>query len=1121
MRILMTLCMMATVVSWAYPDDWWNTDWQYRHRIHLNASILDDDLSGVPLHVELMGDLAPGANATKDGRDVRAVDTEGQLLPVEVVQWTPERGEVHIKAPRIVAGKGGQYVDLYYGNPQAEAVTGAVWDDAYRFVLHFQGNLADATGHDQVVTSNGVAPVSGHAAVFTSDPSHFEVAPALLEGLGDTITLAVRFRAKENPPLQTLVSGMDAEGKNWFNFGLKLPGIVHTNAVSQGKTAPELNVAGITPDTPHAAVVRYDAKNRTRTIAVDGVIIQQDSALPGSLPITAMRLGRGVLHFEPWQFLGQLEEVRLADVARSNAWMLVESATLSDGGLFSVVGARQERGAPLPPPRPAALVEPEEGLMWRRRAPITLTWRPAAGAENYAVLLYAAPDAARPSEEFDAGNSTRFTLPESIRKESVYWTVVAKSSTGATESPERRRLDFYDWSETMLIPPDMKATPALSPVKDFASKLSGYLQARVSKVVDNWFLEVPESSPAILQVFRDRDKRPVREPLVPWAGEFAGKFLTSAQLTWRVERDPRLKQAIDEFVRELIACQDEYGYLGPFPAESRLTGGNWDVWGHYHCMLGLLLYYEDTGYEPALAACRKMADLLFETFGSGGPSLTCDGGQGQMNMAVCHGLLLLYRKTGEPRYLDLANYIVHEAWNEPNAGQYLTSALAGKEVWEFPAHRWEALHDYQALPQLYWLTGNEDYRKAFEHIWWSIAKGDRHNTGGFSSGEGCTGSPYNLGAIETCCTVAWIALSVDMLRLTGDPRVADELEWSTLNSALGALPFSGRACAYNVPMDGTRTFGVELPWQAPKAGPDLNCCSVNAPRPLGMLSEWALMQAEDGLALNYYGPGTLAASLHSGNRIRFEQVTDYPVRPTVRIRLSLDTPEQFALKIRIPRWSATTTVDVNGVATDECVPGTYQVLDRTWNTGDDILVTFDFATRIWAGEQEAAGTVSVYRGPLLFAYDARFNDLNPDELPKIDPSDITLTDLPHEGALAPWVLATLTSNGASFTVCDLASAGQTGNHYRSWLPADKLPPSPFHLEKGAGATLKWSARAGAERWKVSIATDRAFTQPMVMETKEPEVTPKLEPGRYYWTVTAINAHGQTDAANGPWELVIQ
>ena len=116
-----------------------------------------------------------------------------------------------------------------------------------------------------------------------------------------------------------------------------------------------------------------------------------------------------------------------------------------------------------------------------------------------------------------------------------------------------------------------------------------------------------------------------------------------------------------------------------------------------------------------------------------------------------------------------------------------------------------SLHPIQALAELYFITGQDRYREAFEHIWWSIVEWDRHNNGGFSSGEQAQGDPYHPGAIETCCTVAWMALSVDMLRLTGDSLVADELELSLLNSGLGMMNPTGRWVSYNTPMDGIRT----------------------------------------------------------------------------------------------------------------------------------------------------------------------------------------------------------------------------------------------------------------------------------------------------------------------------
>src|SRR6266498_4665536 len=197
--------------------------------------------------------------------------------------------------------------------------------------------------------------------------------------------------------------------------------------------------------------------------------------------------------------------------------------------------------------------------------------------------------------------------------------------------------------------------------------------------------------------------------------------------------------------------------------------------------------------------------------------------------------------------------------------------------------------------------------------WWSIVKLDRHNNGGFSSGEQAQGNPYHQGAIETCCTIAWIALSVEMLRLTAHSIVADELELSTLNSVLGLHSPNGRWVTYNTPMDRTRKASAhDIVFQARAGSPELNCCSVNGARGLGMIGDWALMASGGGLLLNWYGPSTMTARLASGTAVKFTQETDYPRENQVRLKLASGQPVKFALKLRIPHWSRTTRVKLNG-----------------------------------------------------------------------------------------------------------------------------------------------------------------------------------------------------------------
>jgi len=591
-------------------------------------------------------------------------------------------------------------------------------------------------------------------------------------------------------------------------------------------------------------------------------------------------------------------------------------------------------------------------------------------------------------------------------------------------------------------------SPALAPAAGARFKFDGFIGERLKANEEQWLLTAPFANPAMIEMFRDRDRTPHRD-LLPWSGEFVGKYLTAAVLNWRITQSRSLKRVIDTVVADFIATQSPEGYLGPFPKEQRLSVG-WDLWGHYHAFIGLLLYHDSTGDERALAAARKAADFICDMFPETRPEpAERDGkrvvsvGSEEMNEAIIHGMLLLYERTGEPRYFDMARR-VEQDWETPPSGDYVRTALEGKPFYQTPKPRWESLHDLQAIAELYLITGEVKYRQAFEHIWWSIVEGDRHNTGGFSSGEQACGNPYNPAAIETCCTVAWIALSLDMLRLTGDSVVADEIELSTFNGGIGGQAPSGRWWTYNTPMEGEKKASAhEINFQCRPGSPELNCCSVNGPRILGMLSQWSLMAARDGLVLNYYGPCELSAALPSGETVALREKTTYPRGGDIDITVGMSQPARFALRLRIPYWSAETTVRVDGERIP-ARPGAYLVLDRTWKDGDKIQIALDMSPHFWVGEKEFDGKTSVFRGPILLAYDPRFNEVDFDALPPLQAADMKPSLVAWQRWPKPWVLARFkASDGRPVFLCDFASAGATGTQYHTWLRIEGVKPTPF------------------------------------------------------------------------------
>ncbi len=616
----------------------------------------------------------------------------------------------------------------------------------------------------------------------------------------------------------------------------------------------------------------------------------------------------------------------------------------------------------------------------------------------------------------------------------------------------------------------------LSKSHQTAIKVNGIIDHYLQGITAQWLLVAPQANPAMLEMFRDRDASPLRQ-MVPWAGEFAGKYLTGAVQVLRLTHDPVLREWLAEFVQRLISFQAKDGYLGPWSEKYRLTNRNaakeetWDTWGHYHVMLGLLFWYDETGDMHALRSARRIGDLFCDMYlGNKKPRLV-ETGSTEMNMAPVHALCLLYQRTRDEAFLKLALQLVEEfgAMHRKNylAGDYLAQGLAGVEFFNMPKPRWESLHPIMALAELYRITGDGQYRQAYENIWWSIVQYDRHNNGGFSSGEKATGDPYDFGAIETCCTIAWMALSVEMLKLTHNAIVADELELSLLNAVTGMFSSTGRWSTYDTPMNGVRRASAHtIVFQSREGSPELNCCSVNAPRGFGLLSDWAVLQDEDGLFLNYYGSSEITVRLNTGPVVILTQKTAYPIDGTIRLKVDAAKPVSFALRLRVPQWSANTLIRINGEALPDIVPGNYAVIKRTWGHNDTVSIELDMGLHYWSGEKACEGYSSIYRGPLLLAYDHRYNlehapqgkpqirDLTGWDpltcglnLPVLDAVNLRPVECSWEDWLPPMLLLELkTTAGKRVRLCDFASAGAVGTPYVTWLKVKNATVTEFSCQ---------------------------------------------------------------------------
>ena len=604
------------------------------------------------------------------------------------------------------------------------------------------------------------------------------------------------------------------------------------------------------------------------------------------------------------------------------------------------------------------------------------------------------------------------------------------------------------WAVSMFAAVQNKVQDKFLPAAAETQKIDGLLGERLRVNLEGRLLHVDEE--ALLNGF---EHRPGKHP---WIGEHIGKYLHAASLTYRQTHNAQLKTNMDRMVKRLIATQLPDGYLGTYADDQRWT--SWDVWSHKYDLIGLLSYYDITGDKSALRAASKVGDLLSTTFGIKPGQRDIIAASTHVGMAatsVLEPICQLYRATGNKRYLDFANYLVDNAWNQGNGPKIVKSLLNTRSVYRTAnAKAYEMTSNLVGVVELYRLTGRKDLWDAATIAWQDIRDHHLYITGTTSSAEHFQEDGFLPGddiahVGEGCETVSWVQLNWQLLRLTGEAKYAEELERTVYNQLLGAQdPHNGNIC-YFTPLNGTKNATVGI-----------NCCVSSEPRGIAMIPSFTLGSFGNGVAVELYTPGV--AKLQAGSTpVMVTVTTDYPKSGDVQLTVQPQHPASFPVYLRVPAWSKSFEASA-GSSKWQGKAGEYLKLERKWD-GSPLSIKIDLSSEYLDGGKSYPGFVAVRRGPQILALDAK---LNP-ELPLLQRSAPKVFAQPmlHDvSTKAPigWGGSQLYSLAGVAVVRDAAGAFVKADRdlilapfadaysYRIWLPKpERLTTAPPSLAAGA------------------------------------------------------------------------
>ncbi len=598
------------------------------------------------------------------------------------------------------------------------------------------------------------------------------------------------------------------------------------------------------------------------------------------------------------------------------------------------------------------------------------------------------------------------------------------------------------WSQK---PVKLLVTDNLSAVS--SAEIDGYVGHRLDGSYENRILA--QDIDRLVEPFRNRTENSC------WQSEFWGKWFTSAVLAYRYKPEPQLKAILDKAVDGLISTQTPDGYIGNYADDKHLAA--WDIWGRKYCMLGLLSYYDLTGDKKSLVAASKVADHLMKELKDRNALIVKLGNhRGMAASSVLEPICLLYVRSGEKKYLDFAEEIVRQ-WETPDGPLLISKSTVDVDSrfpkpqtnwygWEQGQKAYEMMSCYEGLLELYRITGKPEYKKAVENTWESIRESEINVAGSGSSVE-CWfhGNEHQDHPIhhyqETCVTATWIKLSQQLLRLTGEAKYADAIEQTFYNALLGAMTTNGADWAKYTPLSGQRLEGSE------QCHMGLNCCVASGPRGLFTFPLTAVMSAQGGAQVNLFAEGTFELQTSVKQNLKIVQRTSYPESGKVQLRIQLDKPEELSISVRIPEWSANSSLEVNGEKV-VAKAGQLAAIQRQWKTGDLIELNLDMRGRV-VRMGSPAESVAIFRGPILLSRDSRLGEpeidaiISPiadkDGFIELEPAAEKNPELWMEFKV-PFMPESYLESGSTpvkVALCDYASAGNSKEghpFFKVWLP---------------------------------------------------------------------------------------
>jgi len=441
-----------------------------------------------------------------------------------------------------------------------------------------------------------------------------------------------------------------------------------------------------------------------------------------------------------------------------------------------------------------------------------------------------------------------------------------------------------------------------------------------------------------------------------------GQWLQAMARMQRANADKDLREKAGTLVSEYAKCwpglatgtgRGAMGGLGHYPYE-KLVGGLLDM-HHY------------AGHPDALGVCDKITEAAITNLNrdrvpaNREPWALHSGRPGEW-YTLAENLYRAYQLTGNSMYKEFGDVWLYPAYWDKFAETSDPKDAQG-------VHAYSHCNTFSSAALAYDVTGDVKYLRILENFHDWMQKRQTYASGGYGPDERFVFSDGALGdslevysASFECPCGSWAGLKVSkyLMMYTGEARYGDWIERLLYNGIGAALPIKDRG-THMYYMDYHLGSCLKYYSRTP-----FTCCSGTYFQNIAEYSNLIYFKEPKALCVNLYVPSEVEWQGPSGI-VKMVQTTEYPEAGTSTLRLNMDRPAAFALKLRVPGWSSGIGIKVNGQAQQaDAKPGEWAAISRDWNPGDTVEIAIPLHFRRVPIDEQHPHRIAIVRGPVVY-----------------------------------------------------------------------------------------------------------------------------------------------------------